>query len=85
MRYLPRPRGQRFLTPEMTLMYSFTRPLILETELSTLATLPENGVVMVEAPRDSLSAALTLTEERPAMASRRSPMEDRERPLPLAR
>merc|ERR1712096_328422 len=48
MRYLPSPRGQRARTWATDWVYSFTRPLILETALDTLMDLPENGAGILE-------------------------------------
>merc|ERR1712100_893160 len=80
MRYLPRPSGQRSLTWPTVETYSLTRPLILETESSTLTSLSEKRLVSLPPPMPSPVEAVTLTSERPATVLRRSPMDERLRP-----
>merc|ERR1740117_174210 len=80
-RYRPRPIGQRMRQALKTDTYSFTRPLILVTELDTLTFLEEKmeGIVLEGEMPSALEA---LTEERAATLTRRSPMDERFLPLP---
>merc|ERR1712227_528900 len=82
-RYLPRPIGQRARTPLMTLVYSFTRPLILLIDLDTFTFLPVKMAGMVDAPMPRPSALWGFTADRLATVARRSPREDRFLPWPL--
>merc|ERR1711865_977819 len=83
MRYLPRPIGQRWRTWRAHLVHSLTRPLIAATALDTLISLPEKIWGMEEPPMPRPSADLACTEPMLATVARRSPTEDRARPLPL--
>merc|ERR1712159_474506 len=82
-RYFPRPRGQRRRAALVTEEYSFTRPLILVKEESTLMFFPLKTEGMELAPAPTPSAFLIFTAESAATWVRRSPMEERFLPLPL--
>merc|ERR1712006_60822 len=81
-RYLPRPMGQRSRTELATVTNSFTRPLILRMELSTLTVLPEK-LAGILPEGDTPSAIWGLTAESSATLTSRSPREERFLPLPL--
>merc|ERR1740130_33889 len=72
MRYLPRPIGQRSRTWDMTLMYSFTRPLILDTAPlpSALTSLLEKTSLRVAEPSETPSALTALALASPSWMAR---------------
>merc|ERR1719231_632121 len=83
MRYLPRPIGQRLRTPTQASVYSLTRPLMAATALDTLVSSPEKMEGRVLPPMPRPSAALACTAWVAPTVTRRSPTEERARPLPL--
>merc|ERR1711988_100863 len=83
MRYLPRPIGQRWRTWTQASVYSLTRPLMAATALDTLISSPEKMAGRTSPPMPRPSAGLACTAPMEPTVTRRSPTEERARPLPL--
>merc|ERR1711966_89894 len=81
-RYLPRPIRQRMRTAVRILMYSFTRPLTLESSLTAGMMPPPKAGLSLEAPAPTPSAALVRMTAEKATVWRKSPTEDRALPRP---